>query len=319
MEAPKKYQMTINLNVLNHLGINLYSNIPAVLSEVVANSWDADATNVDIKIDRKKITITDDGHGMAYDDINSKYLEIGYKRREAKEEGAAVTAHYKREVMGRKGIGKLSLFSIAEIVKVETFKDGSRNGFVMSTDEIEEHIKEDKPGPYEPTPLPESEMLLDSKGTRIVLTNLKRRVNIATPDYVKKRLARRFSIIGNDDFTVRVDGSPIGITDRDYFHKIQFLWHYGDESEKYVDLCNNLENPEDGEKGDGTIEVRDEDNIENLMDSVTGWIGTVHKPNELTDRDEDVNENLNKIVIMVRGKLAQENILDDFRQSGFYT
>ena len=49
MDAPKKYQMTINLNVLNHLGINLYSNIPAVLSEVVANSWDADATNVDIE------------------------------------------------------------------------------------------------------------------------------------------------------------------------------------------------------------------------------------------------------------------------------
>ena len=37
------YKMTISLNVLSHLGINLYSNIPAVLSEVVANSWDADA------------------------------------------------------------------------------------------------------------------------------------------------------------------------------------------------------------------------------------------------------------------------------------
>ena len=316
MEAPKKYQMSINLNVLNHLGINLYSNIPAVLSEVVANSWDADATNVDIEINTEKITITDDGHGMTYDDINSKYLEIGYERRIHQ---AVKTKEFNRDVMGRKGIGKLSLFSIAEIVKVETFKDGSRNGFVMSTDEIEEHIKEDKPGPYEPTPLPESEMVLDSKGTRIVLTNLKRRVNIATPDYVKKRLARRFSIIGDDKFTVRVDGSPISITDRDYFHKIQFLWYYGDESEKYINFCDNLENDEDTGKRDGTIEVRDEDNIENLTDSVTGWIGTVRKPKELTDRNENVNENLNKIVIMVRGKLAQENILDDFRQSGFYT
>ena len=40
--------MSIDFNVLNHLGINLYTNIPAVLSEVVANSYDADATNVDI-------------------------------------------------------------------------------------------------------------------------------------------------------------------------------------------------------------------------------------------------------------------------------
>ena len=323
MDTPKKYQMTINLNVLNHLGINLYSNIPAVLSEVVANSWDADATNVDIEIGTEKITITDDGHGMTFDDINNKYLEIGYERRT---HDAVKTEKFDRDVMGRKGIGKLSLFSIAKIVKVETFKKGEenkedeRNGFVMSTDEIEEHIKEGKPGPYEPTPLPESEMVLDSKGTRIVLTKLKTRVTMAHPDYVRKRLARRFSIISaEENFTVRVDGSPISITDRDYFHKIQFLWYYGDESEKYIKLCNNLENPEHVEKKDGAIEVQDEDNIENLTDSVKGWIGTVRKPNELTDRDEGINENLNKIVVMVRGKLAQENILDDFRQSGFYT
>ena len=36
------YEMTVDLNVLKHLGINLYSNIAAVLTEVVANAWDAD-------------------------------------------------------------------------------------------------------------------------------------------------------------------------------------------------------------------------------------------------------------------------------------
>ncbi len=143
MDAPK-YRMNISNTVLYHLGINLYSNVPAALSEVVANSWDADATNVDIQIEGDTITITDDGHGMTFDDINGKYLEIGYERRKAEEQGAAVTAHYGREVMGRKGIGKLSLFSIAKIIKVETFKDGSRNGFVMSIDEIEKHIKQNK-------------------------------------------------------------------------------------------------------------------------------------------------------------------------------
>ncbi len=30
---------------------------------------------------------------------------------------------------------------------------------------------------------------------------------------------------------------------------------------------------------------------------------------------EDINENLNKIVVMVRGKLAQENILDDIQSN----
>ena len=312
--------MNISNTVLYHLGINLYSNVPAVLSEVVANSWDADATNVYIEIGKDIITIADDGHGMTLKDINKKYLLVGYPRRIHNE---AVTDRYKRKVMGRKGIGKLSLFSIAETITVETLREGEKNGFVMSKQDIDNHINEKNALPYAPKPLPESGMELGKNGTRIVLTDLKKRITKAHPDYLRKRLARRFSIIGDDNFTVHVDGEPISITDRDYFHKLQFLWHYGDESEKYIDLCPNLENPEHNEKRIGTITVVDDNNIENLTGSVKGWIGTVRKPKELTDKNidgnDDINENLNKIVIMVRGKLAQENILDDFRQSGFYT
>ena len=316
MDAPKKYQMNISNTVLYHLGINLYSNVPAVLSEVVANSWDADATNVYVKIEKDRITIADDGHGMKLKDINEKYLLVGYPRRIHNE---AVTDRYKRKVMGRKGIGKLSLFSIAETVTVETFKEDEKNGFVMSKQAIDNHIEEKNQQPYEPEPLSESDIEITEEGTRIVLTDLKKRISKAHSNYLRKRIARRFSIIAEDNFNVFVDGEPVKITDRDYFHKIQYLWHYGEDSEKYTELCNNLENPEHREKKDATIEVTDEDNIENLTGSVKGWIGTVRKPKELTDTDEDINENLNKIVIMVRGKLAQENILDDFRQSGFYT
>ena len=41
-----KYKMSISLNMLEHLGLHLYSNTPAVLSEVIANAWDADAKQV---------------------------------------------------------------------------------------------------------------------------------------------------------------------------------------------------------------------------------------------------------------------------------
>ena len=305
------YKMTINLNVLNHLGINLYSNIPAVLSEVVANSWDADATNVHIEIGEERITITDDGHGMTLEDINGKYLKVGYERREKED---VKTARFDREVMGRKGIGKLSLFSIAKIVKVESLKDGSPHGFVMSTDEIKKHIKDKIPGPYQPNPMPKSEMMLNSTGTRIVLTDLKKRILITHPEYVKRRLARRFSIIGNENFSVHVDGTPISITDRDYFDKLQYLWHYGDDGQQYVDLCNRSDKFENEEKREGSIQY--ERNSQEETYPVKGWIGTVTTPALLTDKD--VKENLNKIVIMVRGKLAQEDILQDIREAGFY-
>src|SRR5258708_33310462 len=83
VESP--YKMSISLSVLNHLGIGLYSNVPAVLSEIVANAWDADATEVriDIDIPGNMIVITDDGDGMTKDDINNKYLMVGYSRRVA--------------------------------------------------------------------------------------------------------------------------------------------------------------------------------------------------------------------------------------------
>ena len=89
--------------MLNELGINLYSNVPAVLAEVVANSWDADATKVTIEVDQKdgRIIITDDGQGMLVhgevNEINARYLHVGYHRRDEQdvfdEDGTLLTRH----------------------------------------------------------------------------------------------------------------------------------------------------------------------------------------------------------------------------------
>lgn len=108
-----KYQMTISLNVLNHLGLSLYSNTPAVLAEVIANAWDADATEVRVDFDlhENSITVTDNGVGMDNADINGKYLYVGYQKRDS---AKGLKTQSGRLPMGRKGIGKLSLFSIAD-------------------------------------------------------------------------------------------------------------------------------------------------------------------------------------------------------------
>lgn len=50
MRSPCVYVLTLDLRVLDHLGINLYSNAAAVLSEAVANAWDADAEKVVVTI-----------------------------------------------------------------------------------------------------------------------------------------------------------------------------------------------------------------------------------------------------------------------------
>jgi hypothetical protein len=78
VEPAPPYEMTLSLNVLHHLGLNLYSSMPAVLSEVVANAWDADAATVTITLDiqasplQSKIVIQDDGIGMTLGDVNQR-------------------------------------------------------------------------------------------------------------------------------------------------------------------------------------------------------------------------------------------------------
>ena len=312
MDKPK-YQMSINLNVLNHLGLKLYSNVPAVLSEVVANSWDADASKVDIDIEIKpdKITITDNGHGMTFDEINEKYLNVGYERRKY---DAVRTPQYDRPVMGRKGIGKLSLFSIADTVEVQTVKGESKHGFVMSARKITSQIGAQDGSTYHPDPLSDDQITLDTDGTRIVLTGLKKRSS-QTPTALRKRLARRFSIIGPEyNFVVSVNGVAVQITDRDCFHKLQYLWYYGEDSDKYTEFCDSGELERDEER-EGKISVESEENAEPVPYQVTGWIGTVVGSGDLQDDDD----NLNKIGIMARGKLVQEDILEAFTEGGLYT
>lgn len=205
--------------------------------------------------------------------------------------------------MGRKGIGKLSLFSIARVIEVHTVKKGKRNAFRMVLPDIEEKIKAGGEGTYYPEPLPPEVVDLE-RGTRVVLTDLKKSI-YQTEAALRKRLARRFSIIGDRfRFNVRINGSPIGVADRDYLNKLQYIWWYSDDGAQYTKLCPNREHSESRP-----------DRLEGSENRVSGWIGTVAESGSLQDADD----NLNRITVLVRGKLAQEDILDAFSEGGIYT
>ena len=302
-----KYRMRLSLNVLNHLGIGLYSNVPAVLSEVVANAWDADAEHVSIDIDRNggKITIWDDGHGMSVEDVNERYLLVGYKRRD--DPNGARTPRLCRPVMGRKGIGKLSLFSIARTVEVHSVKDSQRHGFRMDLSRIEEAIQDEREDSYLPDPVDDGDVTLD-RGTKIVLTDMRRRLSHAS-EALRRRLARRFSVIGGSHhFEVKLNSDPIRIEDRGYYDKLQYMWRFGDNGLEARDMARNLQ------RDMGRPSEVDVDGTAFLID---GWIGTVERSGQL--KDSETNESMNRIVLMVRGKLAQEDILEEFAEGGLYT
>ncbi|GAA0261778.1 BbrUII/HgiDII family restriction enzyme [Halobacterium noricense] len=316
-EPSTDYELSLSLNVLNHLGLNLYSNVPAVLSEAVANAWDADAERVEVNIDTEgdRIEIVDDGHGMDAYDVNHRYLHVGYRRRE--DEGRSNrTPKHGRPVMGRKGIGKLSLFSIANTVEVYTSKDGEQHAFRMNVDEIKEAISEEEEdggrlgdGRYQPTALDTFPDDLE-EGTKIVLKDLKKRLRTAE-SALRKRLARRFGIIGPDyNFEILVNDEPVKVTDRDYFHKVQFLWTF--DGDEYRDYCRDSK-LEEHEKRPATTEDGHE---------IRGWIGTVEQPSDLVEDypgRQNETDDLNKISLLVRGKMAKPDLLEDFNDGRMYT
>lgn len=289
----EKYKMTLDLNVLNHLGLNLYSNTPAVLSEVIANAWDADATEVVINCSQEEdaITIIDNGCGMTTEDINNKFLCVGYQKRK---NGEAKTRQLGRAVMGRKGIGKLSLLSIADTIKIYSKKDDEKNAFCMSRDDIEREITSTNRS-YAPRVI-EFEDFPFETGTKIVIRNFKKNIN-RTAEFLKKRLARRFSVIGKD-FNIILCGTPITIEDRDFYRKIQFVWPIGEFD---VAALSSYPNISIQPPLDGKISERYK---------ISGWIGSSEKPSDL-----DGN---NKISIITRGKLAQEDLLATFGEGGVY-
>lgn len=306
MTEQRELVMTISLNALEHLGINLYSNIPAVLSEVVANAWDADAKKVIVTLDRQAetITIEDDGTGMDRDGVIDRFLTVGFKRRDELGDLTALG----RKPMGRKGIGKLSIFSIAQVAEVFTTLNGERTAFRMDREVIRKAIAGKGENTYRPDEL--DSWPVDLKvGTRIVLSKISKSLSSTTTEGLRRRVARRFSVIGpKNDFIVEINGKEVGPDDRGYHHAVQYLWAYGDQT-SFVAACKNLE------RGfEQRLELISKD-LKSAGISLTGWIGTVSSPSQLKD---DEGENLNKIAIFMRGKMAQDNILDAFGQKEIY-
>ena len=185
-----------------------------VLSEVIANSWDADATEVSIVCNQEDdvITIIDNGCGMIVEDINRKFLYVGYPKRK---NGEARTKIYNRPVMGRKGIGKLSLLSIADSIKIFSKKEGEQNAFCLSREDIEREITSQN-HVYSPAEI-EFEDFDHETGTKIVIRKFKKKIN-RTSEFLRKRLARRFCVIGKN-YGIVLNGSPITLQDRDFLEK----------------------------------------------------------------------------------------------------
>ena len=168
-EEPLKF--IVAPHIVQDLGLNLYTSLPRVLVEFVANAYDADSPYAKISLDVDKIEeqrkiikkewdcevakkqgvdviplaertlpedieiiVSDAGHGMSRTDFQEKFLVAGRRRRE---EEKSTRTPGGRILMGRKGLGKLAGFGVAQVVTIISQAKGQDHATEVKLDYAE--------------------------------------------------------------------------------------------------------------------------------------------------------------------------------------
>ncbi|MFA6835465.1 MAG: ATP-binding protein [Fibrobacteraceae bacterium] len=294
------YKFNISLSILNHLGKNLYRSLITVLGEAISNSWDADAKNVHIYIDKDKsqLIIQDDGLGMTSDDFQNHFLKIGYSKRindNNKSQGG-------RPYIGRKGIGKLALLSCAQKLTIITRTSSSEiTGGIIDNSGLDKAITNDvSSNDYDLDNLSEDVKIKWSSitsGTVIIFENIKDGIKNRI-EYIQQLVALyfRFSLF-DPSFKIFINDIEILLNDLDPFiQKTQFLW-----------TINKRRSPDLFEK-----KIKDSEKLRKSAPlntdklDLSGFIASVEKPSELKIRSADEKITVD---LYVNGRMREKDIL----------
>lgn len=126
MEKDNKLGFKISSALKSIIGKDLINDKYIAVFELVKNSYDAYANNVNILFDNgdnvlknKKIVISDDGSGMDYEDLKNKWLFVAYsekKNKSNKNKSERISA-------GAKGVGRFSCDRLGSKLKIITKRE----------------------------------------------------------------------------------------------------------------------------------------------------------------------------------------------------
>lgn len=302
MEENKPFHFEFSLEVLNHLGRGLYRSFATVIAEAISNSWDANAKEVLVTIGEDKLTVEDNGKGMDGVDFQGKFLNVGYSRRKDPDNKS------NRNVIGRKGIGKLAMLSISKKVTILSRKKGQVVvGGIINNTALDEKINEK--GSYDLEDLSDEEKkeFSDSKefGTKIIFEQLKTKIN--TEEIIRKYLATQFNFVFSlkqgDEFVIKVNGTPISQDDlKELNGNTQFLWFLGEADENKKEIYKNL--------AKSVVVTDTKFNFEGKEINIKGFIASVKYPKNLLliGSSGDFKAGIN---LFCNGRLRQENLFDE--------
>lgn len=116
------------------IGRNLISNPVVAVSELVKNSYDADADNISVefvglKTENPELHIVDDGVGMSFEDVVTKWMVVGTDNK--------IHSPYtvkNRRKLGEKGIGRFSVERLSHKVSIISKQKGNDFAITFTID-----------------------------------------------------------------------------------------------------------------------------------------------------------------------------------------
>ncbi|HAV3169969.1 TPA: sensor histidine kinase [Acinetobacter baumannii] len=177
----KTIKFTIESRILKELGERLVNDSSIALTELIKNSYDADASFCNVTISDHQIIIHDNGHGMTFDEFANKWMKIAT----ANKLNDSTSRIYERKVTGSKGIGRFAVRFLGKYLTLETISRNQDNQHVKLTatfdwDKLDEHNDlTTLEVPYE------TQITREPCGTRLIINSLRTEAFL-TEEQIKK-------------------------------------------------------------------------------------------------------------------------------------
>lgn len=126
-------RFSVDAGVIDRLGSELVARQETAVSELVKNSYDADATKVNIKFEnsdeiRGTLYIEDNGTGMNREQLINGFMRISSSSKIHN----PISETYKRKRAGQKGIGRFAVQRLAEKLTITTQTESDDTALVLS-------------------------------------------------------------------------------------------------------------------------------------------------------------------------------------------
>lgn len=139
----KETRFTVESRILKELGERLVSDVSVALTELVKNSFDADASYCRLSIFDNRIIIEDNGHGMTSDEFESKWMKISTSNKLVNN----ISKKFNRRLTGSKGIGRFAVrflgrkLKLVSIAKIENSNRNEKITVNFDWDELDSYSK----------------------------------------------------------------------------------------------------------------------------------------------------------------------------------